>query len=259
MSKIEEALETFTTISLAEMEKVKLMNRVDTKFLATTDQLVEILERVRDRYYVQFNDGKRIACYNSLYYDTPDLNMYVVHHNRRLNRQKLRSRIYVDSGIAFCEVKTKNNKGRTKKKRIQMDKNDFNNMLSVDENRNFVSEHLRYDINNLLPVLENKFDRITLVNVEKTERLTIDMNVDLINRVNGKSVCIPNLVIIELKQDGLCPSYFRDVLLDLRVKPKRISKYCLGTVLTNPDVKNNRFRIKLRYIEKLCELKTKLI
>lgn len=255
LSPIEDKLQMFNTITLAEMDKVKLMNRVDTKFLVTTEQLMEILDRISQRYFVQFNEGRRIADYNTLYYDTPDCKMYIAHHNRKLNRQKLRSRIYVDSNMAFCEIKTKNNKGRTKKKRIPMNPSDFNDMLSRGENRSFVSEFLHYDVATLSPVLENKFTRITLVNVEKTERLTIDMNVNLINRVTGKSACIPNLVIIELKQDGLCPSYFRDVLLDLRIKQKRISKYCLGTVLTNPNIKNNRFRRKMRYIEKLCNTK----
>ena len=140
LSQIEDKLQLFDTITLAEMEKVKLMNRVDTKFLVTTEQLMEILDRIHDRYFVQFNGGRRIADYNTLYYDTPDLKMYIAHHDRKLNRQKLRARIYVDSGIAFCEVKNKNNKGRTKKKRIPMNPSDFNDMLSRDENRRFVSE-----------------------------------------------------------------------------------------------------------------------
>jgi hypothetical protein len=54
-----------------------------------------------------------------------------------------------------------------------------------------------------------------------------------------------------LKQDGNIPSYFKQVLLDMRIHPYRISKYCLGTMLTNPDVKMNRFKKKLRYIDKL--------
>ena len=121
LSPIEDKLQMFNTITLAEMDKVKLMNRVDTKFLVTTEQLMEILDRISERYFVQFNEGRRIADYNTLYYDTPDCKMYIAHHNRKLNRQKLRSRIYVDSNLAFCEIKTKNNKGRTKKKRVSID------------------------------------------------------------------------------------------------------------------------------------------
>ena len=73
LSQIEDKLQLFDTITLAEMEKVKLMNRVDTKFLVTTEQLVEILDRIHGRYFVQFNEGRRIANYNTLYYDTADL------------------------------------------------------------------------------------------------------------------------------------------------------------------------------------------
>ncbi len=241
------------------MGKVKLMNRVDTKFLVTSEQLSEILIMLNKKYYVQSVDDKLIANYNTLYYDTPDVKMYVEHHNRKLTRQKLRARIYTDSGIAFCEIKNKNNKGRTKKKRINIQTGDFYKMLENQEARNFIIENLRYDINNLFPQLENKFERITLVNYEKTERLTIDMNVRLINLVTKREACIPRLVIIELKQDGLCKSFFRDVLMELRIKPKKISKYCLGTVLTNSNVKINRFKPKLRYIEKLCNCKIDLI
>lgn len=252
MTQIEDILQSFQTIPLAEMGKVKLMNRVDTKYLTTKEKLCDILDRIKDCYFVQFNDNSRIARYNTLYYDTPDIKMYVAHHDRKLNRQKLRARIYVDSDKCFCEIKNKNNKGRTKKKRIAIAREDFGNILDNEETRKFIGENLRYDVNNLIPQIENKFDRITLVNYEKTERLTIDMNIRLMNHQNGTQACIPNLIIIELKQDGLCDSYFKNVLLDLRVKPKRISKYCLGTVLTNPNAKDNRFKKKIRYINRIC-------
>ena len=124
-------------------------------------------------------------------------------------------------------------------------------MLNRDENRSFVSEFLHYDVNSLSPVLENKFTRITLVNVEKTERLTIDMNVNLINRVTGKSACIPNLVIIELKRDGLQPSPILPKLLQLRLFPHGFSKYCIGSALTNASLRRNRIKPRLHSVEKI--------
>ena len=42
----------------------------------------------------------------------------------------------------------------------------------------------------------------------------------------------------------------KDILLDLRVKPIRVSKYCIGTTITNPSARSNRFHPKLRRIEK---------
>ena len=43
----------------------------------------------------------------------------------------------------------------------------------------------------------------------------------------------------------------KDILLRNRVKPVRVSKYCIGVTLTDPAVKSNRFKGKVRRIEKL--------
>ena len=58
-------------------------------------------------------------------------------------------------------------------------------------------------------------------------------------------------MIIELKQDGHAASQMKGILLDHRVKPLRISKYCIGMTLTNRDIKSNRFKEKVRAIEKV--------
>ena len=253
MNSIPDILANFSPITLEEMSAVKLMNRIDTKYLVCLKRLPDILELLQSDYLVQVNAGKRIAHYNTLYYDTPDAKMYVAHHDQKLTRQKLRARIYCDTGNAFCEIKNKNNKKRTKKKRIPIDVSQFGDMLSYDEARTFVIEKLRYEVSSLIPHVENEFDRITLVNPNKTERLTFDSNIRFVNRHTGVAATVPDLVIIELKQDGHVPSFAKDVLREMRIKPKRISKYCLGTVLTNPTVKSNRFKRKIRYINKLSQ------
>ena len=251
MGELSDILLSFPPISLEEMKAVKLMNRIDTKYLVDRERLPEILSRLTGHFYVQELAGRRIAHYHTLYYDTPDVQMYHVHHAGKLHRQKLRARIYCDTDTAFCEIKTKNNKKRTKKKRVELALTDFGNMLENSEIRDFVSQKLWYAPELLVPQVENEFDRITLVNMGKTERLTIDMDIHFRNRYTQKNAEVPHLVIVELKQDGNIPSYFKQVLLDMRIHPYRISKYCLGTMLTNPDVKMNRFKKKLRYIDKL--------
>ena len=253
MTSVADILAEFSPITLEEMSAVKLMNRIDTKYLACRSRLPEILSHLTEDYFVQENVGKRISHYNTLYYDTPDAKMYVAHHDRKLTRQKLRARIYCDTGTAFCEIKNKNNKKRTKKKRIPIEVSQFGDMLAHDAARTFVTEKLHYEVSSLIPQVENEFDRITLVNKGRTERLTIDSDIRFVNRHTGQTAEVPELVIIELKQDGNVPSFFKKVLLDLRIKPKRISKYCLGTVLTNPNVKANRFKRKIRYINKLSQ------
>ena len=99
-------LAQFDPITLEEMESVKLMNRVDTKFVASLSQLASILELAKAEYYAQQIEGIRINRYDTLYYDTPELTMYTQHHDRRMVRQKVRIRTYVDSdGLTFLEIK----------------------------------------------------------------------------------------------------------------------------------------------------------
>ena len=172
---MEEILRLFDPITLDEMSGIRLMNRTDTKFVTTKPMLLRLLDMAKDDYYAQEIGQQRIASYYTVYFDTPDCNMYTVHETGHTNRQKLRVRSYVDSHLNFLEVKTKNNRGRTKKKRISLD--DFNpddsSRFSVlnPQFAEFLSTNLRYDPQTLSRQLENRFSRITLVNKGKTERL----------------------------------------------------------------------------------------
>lgn len=239
-------------ITLEEMKEVRLMNRVDTKFLVTSAQLKAILQGVHEHYYAQEVEGHRLSPYRTVYYDTPELTMYIIHHDRHLVRDKVRVRTYVDSNLTFCEVKHKTNKGRTKKKRIQVQPR--HNIIEDPEVTAFLQEHQPYPVHTLSPRLETVFDRITLVNFEKTERLTIDCNLNFNNMALGNTVSMDDLVVMELKQDGRARSLLKEVLFDLRIKPFKISKYCIGTCMTCPTVKQNRFKKKLRRIQKLKDL-----
>ncbi len=236
-------------ISLAEMESVKLMNRIDTKFVVPACLLPEMLSLARPDYYIQEIDGKRLAAYDTLYYDTPDLQMYLRHHDRQLRRQKIRIRTYLDSDLTFLEVKNKSNKGRTKKKRIVVHTND---LQSIDTGqREWLTGKSWYDVSTLQPQLHTRFERITLVNHAKTERLTIDTALRWENVRTGQTAALGDAVVVELKRDGNQPSGMLDILRSLRIKPMKISKYCIGIALTDPAVKNNRFRPKLRKLAKL--------
>ena len=57
-------------ISLEEMSGIKLMNRTDTKYVATISQLLAFLQAVEGKYYIQEIDGVRLASYHTTYFDT---------------------------------------------------------------------------------------------------------------------------------------------------------------------------------------------
>lgn len=252
---MEEILKQFDPITLDEMSGIRLMNRTDTKFVTTRPMLERLLAMARDDYFAQDIDGQRIAAYYTVYFDTPDCNMYTVHETGHTNRQKLRVRSYVDSHLNFLEVKTKNNRGRTKKKRVALD--DFNpddnsafNLLESTFTE-FLSTNLRYDPRILSRQLENRFSRITLVNKGKTERLTIDTNLRFHNVATNTDRSMDDIVIIELKRDGLVPSPILRMLRDLRIKPHGFSKYVIGSALTNCQLHCNRMKPKVHDIERL--------
>ena len=247
MTDIADILKGFEPISLSEMESVKLMNRIDTKFAINIRQLPAILTKAQEAYFAQEIDGKRIATYDTMYYDTDDCDMYMRHHNRQLVRQKVRIREYVESQLTFLEVKRKNNKGRTKKKRLAI----RDERLEESAMSEFVAAKSRYHWEQLSPHLRTTFRRITLVNKAKTERLTIDMNLRWSNVVTGSETGFDDLVIIELKRDGNVSSPMIGILNEERVHPLKISKYCIGTALTNPAIKQNRFKGKIQRIKKL--------
>ena len=225
------------------------MNRVDTKYLITSQQLQSIFEKISNGYFVQEIDGKRIAAYHTVYYDTDDLRMYTIHHDRHLVRDKVRVRTYVDSDLTFCEIKHKNNKGRTSKKRIQV--NNQPDITKDTDAAEFLAQYQPYPVDELRPQLVTRFDRITLVNYDKTERLTIDCNLCFDNLSSGQNASFGPLVVMELKQDGRAQSLLKEVLFELRIRPFKISKYCIGTCLTRPEIRQNRFKKKLRKIQKL--------
>ena len=246
---MEEILRQFKPITLAEMSGVKLMNRTDTKFVTTMPQLQQLLLMARSDYYAQEIDGERNMLYDTTYFDTRAFDMYQQHQRGCAGRQKIRFRTYVSSNLQFMEVKTKNNRGRTKKKRVEV--TDMN--LSDPAKREFLSHVLRYDVDTLQAHTHNYFHRVTLVNSAKTERLTIDTQLQFNNLLTGQQRDMGPLVIIELKRDGMVFSPVLDMLRQLRIHPHGFSKYCMGAAMTNDTLPQHRFKLKLREVDKILK------
>lgn len=253
-------LEKMKPITLEEMDSVKLMNRIDSKYVLNETTLQRMLEAAAAAgYRVLETSGERISPYDSIYYDTAGLTMFYLHHNRRLVRQKVRTRSYVNSGDSFLEIKRKNNHGRTKKKRMEIPQAKMMDFGSIPEACDFLSQHSWFQSADLTPAAETAFSRITLVNPALTERLTIDTRLFFRNFRTGAESGLKDAVIVELKQDGRAASQMKSILLDLRVKPLRVSKYCIAITLTDPAAKTGRFKVKVRAIEKIIGKKLNTI
>jgi hypothetical protein len=246
---IGELLNSMSPITLEEMSGIRLMNRLDTKYVASKMQLLKLLKLVQDKYYVQETLERRIIPYLTTYYDTDEHHLYMMHHNKRAKRMKVRVRTYVASNLTFLEVKNKNNHARTKKKRIEVPSQD--DFRATEGAHELVQRKTGLDLDRLNAVVRNRFDRVTLVNKGKTERLTIDFNIGFHNFETNHDHGTDQLVIIELKRDGNVFSPVCNLLRDIHVHPTGFSKCCIGMALTDPGLKQNNFKPKLKVLEKI--------
>lgn len=244
----------FESILLSEMEQVKLMNRIDKKYWFHAGRLPELLNDISEDYYLLHIEGQSLLQYSTVYFDTLESKMFTAHHNGKLNRYKIRRRTYVASGISFFEVKFKTNKGRTIKKRIPSDANQFQ---FTGQEMDFVDETTPFFHNELTPALVNNFSRLTLVNKNFKERCTIDLNLQFSKGDNN--VGLDDLIIVEVKSEGHSSSSpLQFALRDKRIKPSGFSKYCIGRTVTDSELKRNAFKGKLRSIQKILHTENNL-
>ena len=248
------ATDYFNPIQLNQMDKVKLMNRTDTKYWFHSERLGDLLETIKDNYFILKIDDEAELPYATTYYDTKENQMYEAHHNGKLNRYKVRRRSYVSSGISFLEVKFKNNKGRTIKKRILSENR--NNFFTAKEFE-FLNVQIPINSKLLQPSLVNKFSRLTLVHKNFKERCTIDFNLQF--KTADKIISLDDLIIVEIKSEGSpSNSSLARALRNQRIKTSGFSKYCVGRVVTDPALKRNAFKHKIRTIEKTIQTKNNL-
>ncbi|TLX76917.1 polyphosphate polymerase domain-containing protein [Labilibacter sediminis] len=243
---VKELLLRFVPISLQQMDHVSLMDRVDTKFIGPSGLLTEILHQLVEDYKILEIDDCRLFPYKTEYFDTKGFHMYEAHQNGKLNRFKVRKREYLISGQHFLEIKFKNNKGRTIKKRITIDST-MENFNSCEQR--FLKDNSPFKGEDLEPKLFNSFNRITLVG--ESERLTIDHDLSYTNET-GMVIEFPEIVIIELKQKKYTlNSVAQKVLKKYKMRPESFSKYCLGAASLNKDIKANRLKQKFNLIKKI--------
>jgi hypothetical protein len=243
-------LDKFAGIGLADIGKANFMNRIDTKYPLRSDVLFEkILPYIVDDYYMVEINGLRYMEYETVYFDTPGNRFFNAHQNGKKDRYKVRKRTYVDTGNRFLEIKHKNNKGKTKKKRIEI-----TTSLSeiVPEEYGFLAENLPDDVipQSLQAVIQNHFHRITLVRKDMGERCTIDCELGF-KTPDDSNTETQGFSMVELKHEAGAPkSPLQKVLARNGIKQASFSKYCIGRVLALQPVKYNLFKERIRTIQK---------
>ena len=246
IAEIKSILASFEPISLEEMDRVTLMDRTDLKFNFNIGQLPALLEAVRDNYRVLEVSGTRASRYETLYYDTPQYDLFRQHHNGKTNRYKIRLRRYVESDLNFFEIKYKNNKGRTLKTRVR--KSDLDEAIT-GHSEGFFRETTGMDPDTVEPKLWVNYTRITLVNKHEEERLTIDLDLEV--KSDGETADFSGLVIVEAKQAKPTDTAFVRLLKQQHIREGGTSKYCIAVSKLVPEIKKNNFKEALLSIDKI--------
>lgn len=255
------AVDAFPRIGLHELRGAGLMSRVDQKFVVHLADLIAVLEGARGAYRAVSLEGEVWQPYSTRYFDTPGFGLLRAHHRGRTPRAKVRSRVYLSSGLSFLEVKNRLNDGRTVKRRVQTSDpsrapaaDELSGLLLVDLALDAApSDLLRDAVGGALgdrPLetkLLNGYRRLTLVHEARPERVTIDT--DLTFASGAASLALVGTAIIEVKQARLDNrSEFLRAVRAQRVRPRGFSKYCVFASLLDPSLPRNRLLPTIRAV-----------
>jgi len=249
MQSFTNILDSFKGISLQELDHVQLMNRIDTKFAFSTEQLFDFLTILQTDYNVLELENTRVHRYESLYFDDEQFSFFKDHHNGKTDRFKVRIRKYVESNVYFLEIKHKI-KGRTYKERIPAET--FDTIINKTY-KEFLVKQLQED-KELVPTMWNSFQRITLASKTLNERVTLDFNINFHYQETERQ--FDHLVIAELKQENLnrnSPFYL--LMKENQIRSYHLSKYCIGSmeIYGEEKLKFNRFKKKLLFLNKIAK------
>ena len=237
----------YAPITLKQAQAVALMNRIDTKYIISTDQLLAALQSLQPDYWMLSVNEQRLNRYRTLYFDSPDFELYRLHVTGHAERYKVRSREYTDSHLSFLEVKHKNRKGRTIKDRVST----ATPLLQINPEVDSWLKHVfPYDSFTLEPKLWNRFTRMTLVSRQLSERVTLDIDLAFFSR--DEVIPLYGIAIAEVKMDtSSTGSRFQAQMRAQKIHPQGFSKYCIGVSLLYSQVKRNRMKPKMLWIEKM--------
>jgi len=249
-------LVAFESHSLSDLSKAGLMRRVDTKYLLPVSGLKELLMQLVPFYTVLEIDSSRLFSYRSTYLDTSGYGFYMMHHNGKQDRFKIRHRLYVESGAQYLEVKHKTNKKVTQKDRILLDGHNTNSDCIND----LVSKPFGGSCTPLSQSLICSYTRIAFANEKNGERLTLDLNISFEDPNQMRKKALNNVLIAEVKREDRGKfSVFMDQMKRFRQQPVSFSKYCIGCALLHSErIKTNRFKATLMALDRISYEETRI-
>lgn len=239
-SRLTDAVRDLRAVSLAEVEALaRLQTRVDRKYVVPASLATRLVSDLAGSVRALEIDGLRSFRYSSVYFDAPDLRLYLAAARGRPRRAKVRTRTYVDSGLCALEVKTRDPRGITvKHRRPHLARLDHR---LLPQGERFVAEVAGQQVarSGLRPTLTTRFTRSTLLLDDGAARVTLDVDLEM-TTPDGACARLPRGVVVETKSPG-GPSAVDRLLWAARCRPARVSKYGAGMAALHPDLPGNRW------------------
>jgi hypothetical protein len=257
MQSLESALNAKAVIGLDAMDSVALMDRFDEKFLIPSNWLEDVVRRLTSFSLLRIQ-SENTTIYNNRYFDTPTNQCFEDHVRGKSKRFKVRIRHYANTGVSFLEVKVRGVHGKTVKHRtVRNAQQNWNADLTENECR-FIREYVG-DALDLQPVLESRFQRFTLADLESGERITVDSQLQFRSLEHPEEWLEPlsALSIVERKQKHI--NHQGPLLQAFRSQKQRraplgrslrMSKFILGRTTLAPNLNPRTYRMALRDIER---------
>jgi hypothetical protein len=221
-----------------------LQHRRDRKYIVPVSMLEGLFADFgRDTMALEI-DKARLFRYESIYFDTTDLESYRDAARSRPRRRKVRTRAYLDSGACALEVKTRDRNGQTIKHRLDYPLADRH--LLNQQGGHFIAQvdPDGPDSSSLQHTLTTSYLRATLLIDAGTSRATVDVGLRC-TEPGGAQVELAGHALLETKSVSGSTSMDR-LLWANHVRPVQMSKYCVGLAALQPELGANKWNRILR-------------
>lgn len=242
-------LDQFDKISLDALnQKASMLVRLDNKYIVSGATLKKALPTFNQHFQALDINHNTHFNYDTCYFDDEDLTSYFSHHNGRRQRVKIRTRRYNDANLCFVEMKIKDIRGITVKKRFASELGDYGKLSNqqLAKIREIYWDFYKKDLHEYYsPKLNIQYFRSTLVAKNDHERITIDHGMHFSTTQNTFKTP-DDIFVIETKSkngNGIADK----ILRQFHQHPvKNCSKYCLGLCVTKTVPRINNFLPALR-------------
>lgn len=231
---------------------IEIFRRREQKYLIDTWQYEELVRQISP--YMRPDKFGNVGYYTvtSLYFDSDDHKIYFETKNKLRFRQKLRLRVYDETGLdgtAFFEVKQKHKKV-VNKRRMLLPLREAYRYLNEDPStpvENYEASNLQVfkeidyfrKFYGLKPEMVVSYDRHAMHCITDPDlRITFDLNLrcrndDLLveHGSHGDNFIDPHLVVLEVKVADAVPLWLTRILQALGCEQRSASKFCTSMEL----------------------------